>query len=163
MRRDKRGQMEIMGLAIIVILVSLAMLFAVQWMLNPSTATVQKTKQSVLAASLLTTMVGTTTDCNKRTVGELLGDCALTQGATKCADMTSCDYVRGVMGSIFNATMKKWKLNYYFHITGASSVEDMKFGSGSTPQPCKGAKQGKEYPLVVTQTYELKLYLDICG
>ncbi len=157
--KGTKGQMEIMGLAIIVILISLGLLFAVQWLLKaPPTQQTQRAKQSVLAANFLSTMLGTTTECNKRTVRDLLQDCALTQGATMCADQTSCEYVNQVMGSVFNSTMKKWNADYYFHTTGSTSTESIKFGKA-----CTGSKEGKEHPLPISPGFEIKLYLDICG
>ncbi|MEM4246721.1 MAG: hypothetical protein QXR48_00505 [Candidatus Woesearchaeota archaeon] len=154
-----KGQMEIMGLAIIIILVMLGLLFTVTWLLkSPATKPVQKAKESVLAANFLSTMLGTTTECNKRTVAELLRDCALTQGATKCGALTSCEYVHNVIEDILNSTMNVWRKDYYFHMTGSSSVESIKFG-----RECKGEKEGKIAPLPVSPRFEIKLYLDICG
>ncbi len=154
-----KGQMEIMGLAIIIILVMLSLLFTVTWLLKaPATKPVQKAKESVLAANFLSTMLGTTTECNKRTVAELLRDCALTQGATKCEALTSCEYAHNAIENIFNSTFKVWKKDYYFHMTGSLSVEGIKFG-----KECKGEKEGKISPLPVSPGFEIKLYLDICG
>jgi hypothetical protein len=162
MRRNKRSQMEIMGLAIIIILVSLAMLFAVTWMLNPKASQTQKAKESVVAANFLSAMLGTTTDCNKRTVGDLLRDCALTQGASKCEAQTSCEYANDVIGRLFNATLNTWNRDYYFHMTGAPSVEKMTF-AGKNKGPCKGAKEGKSQPFSVTPSFEISIALEICS
>ena len=151
--------MEIMGLTIIMILVMLGLLFTVTWLLkSPATKPTQQAKESVLAANFLSTMLATTTECNMRTVGELLRDCALTQGATKCGELTSCEYVKNVIDQMFNSTLKVWKKEYYFHMTGSSAVETMSFGKA-----CKGAKEGKIAPLPVSPRFEIKLYLDICG
>lgn len=156
----KRGQMEIMGLAIIVILISIGLLFAVQWMLKAPSKKVQTAKESVFAANYLSALLGTTTECNKRTVRDLLQDCALTQGATKCAEQTSCEYAHDIMEKIFDSTLEKWNYDYYFFVTGSAiEQESLKFGKG----PCKGARERKEHPLPVTPEFEIKLTLDICG
>lgn len=155
----KRGQMEIMGLAIIVILISIGLLFAVQWMLKAPSKKVETAKESVFAANYLSALLGTTTECNKRTVRDLLQDCALTQGATKCAEQTSCEYAHDIMGKIFNSTLEKWNYDYYFFVTGSAiEQESLKFGN-----VCKGARERKEHPLPVTPEFEIKLTLDICG
>ncbi len=157
MRRSK-GQMEIMGLAIIVILVALGLLFAVRWMLKAPSAGPQRVEESVLAANFLSTLLGTTTDCNKRTVRDLLQDCALTQGATKCDGVTSCDYVSGVIETVLSKTFSKWKLDYYFSMSGNSpQLEEIRFG-----KPCTGAREKKEHPLPVTPAFEITISLEIC-
>lgn len=158
MPRGKRGQMEIMGLAIIVILISIGLLFAVQWMLKaPSTAQVQRAKESVLAANFMNAMLGTTTDCNQRTVRNLLEDCAVTQGATRCGEATSCEYVQGVMQQLFDKTFNAWKYQYYFSIVGPTAISGIEFGKA-----CRGELERKVHPLPVRPGYELTLKLEIC-
>jgi len=154
----RKGQMEIMGLAIIVILVALGLMFAVQWMLQaPATKQVQRAKESVLAANFLNTMLGTTTECNKRTIRDLLMDCALTQGATKCGGATACEYADGIMQRLFRDTFEEWNLQYHFTMQGASSVAEMEFGD-----TCTGELEKKVHPLPVKPGFEISLTLEIC-
>jgi hypothetical protein len=151
--------MEIMGLAIIVILISLGLLFAVQWMLKAPQQQVQRAKESVLAANFLNTMLGTTTDCNQRTIRELLQDCALTGGVAVCPDgRTSCAKAHAVIGSLFEHTFKEWRLQHHFAMQGATPVEQLDFGT----QPCPGAREQKSHPLPVRPGFEIKLLLEIC-
>jgi hypothetical protein len=154
----RKGQMEIMGLAIIVILVALGLMFAVQWMLQqPSTKQVQRAEEATLAANFLNTMLGTTTECNKRTMRELLMDCALTQGATKCGGASACEYAEGILAQLFRDTFEEWSLRYYFTMQGASSVAEMEFG-----EPCAGELEEKVHPLPVKPGFEILLSLEIC-
>ncbi len=156
--RGHKGQMEIMGLAIIVILVSLILLFAVRWMLKPTIVEPQRAEESVLAANFLSTMLGTTTECNKRSVRDLLSDCALTQGATKCQGVSSCEYVSGIIETLLAETFGKWKLDYYLSISGNTpQINELKFG-----KPCPGAREKKEHPIPVTPALEIKASLEIC-
>ncbi len=156
--RRVRAQMEIMGLAIIIILVSLGLLFAVRWMLKAPSAEPQRAEESVLAANFLSTLLGTTTECNKRSVRDLLQDCALTQGATKCEGQSSCDYARNIIKTLLSETFDKWKLDYYFSMSGnMPQIADIKFGS-----PCPGAREKKGYPLVVTSGFDITISLEIC-
>ncbi len=156
--RHRKGQMEIMGLAIIIILVSLGLLFAVQWMLKAPQQQVQRAKESVLAANFMNTMLGTTTYCNERSVRDLLQDCALTGGITKCGDQTSCEYVQGIIQQMFDATFKQWNTKYHFAMTGATHVEQLNFGT----QPCPGEREQKKHPLPVHPGFEITLTLEIC-
>ena len=158
MRRGKKAQMEIMGLAIIVILVSLGLLFAVQFMLKAPPKQVQSAKESVLAANFLNTMLGTTTDCNKRTVRELLQDCALTGGITVCPDgVHSCEEARAIMTTLFDSTFKEWNMKYHFAMTGSTTVEGITFGTA-----CTGEREQKIHPLPGRPGFEISLALEIC-
>jgi hypothetical protein len=154
-----RGQMEIMGLAIIVILITIGLLFALIWMAKTPPAQLQRAKESVLAANFLNTMLGTTvTDCNDRTTSELLQDCALTGGINKCGEATSCERANEAIRQMLDATLKKWGLKYNLAITGMPVLEQMSFGT----EPCKGEREEKTTPLPVEIGLRASLTLQIC-
>jgi len=153
-----RGQMEIMGLAIIVILISIGLLFAVQWMLKePPTKQVQRAKEAVLTSNFLSSSLGVTTDCNQRTVGELLRDCALTGGVNKCGDQTACVKAEKVLKDLLSETLDVWGYDYYFAVKGSTHVENIKFN-----KPCPGEKESKSHPLPISAGFHASLILEIC-
>ena len=56
---QSKGQLEIFGLAIVVILIALAFLFAVQFfLLRPGTDAIQPAKEGALAANFLNSVLG---------------------------------------------------------------------------------------------------------
>lgn len=115
--------MEILGLAIVVVLIMLGVLFAVLFVLkSPDSSTEQTYKESQLSSSLVTSMLGTTTACNDATVTELLQDCAV-YSRIDCGQ-TSCDAARDAIQIMLGGTLKEWKRSYRFSITG---------GGGYTP------------------------------
>jgi hypothetical protein len=151
--------MEIMGLAIIVILVTIGLLFALIWMTKTPPAQVQRAKESVLAANFLNTLLGTAVpDCYDRTIGELLQDCALTNGINKCGDLTSCGQAQKTTQELLDGTLKKWGLDYHFTVRGTPSVEELSFST----QPCKGEREEKTTPLPVEIGLRINLTLQIC-
>jgi hypothetical protein len=154
----KKSQMEIMGLAIIVILVALGLLFVLLWVAKtPPTKQVQRAKESVLAANFMNTMLGTTTGCNQRTVRELLQDCALTGGSTPCADRTSCAFAHEAIQHMLDETFLHWHLPYHLNMSGSSQLEQFDFGA-----PCTGEREEKIHPLPVRPGFEITLVMDIC-
>ena len=159
MQSSKKSQMEIMGLVVIIILIAIGMLFAVQFLLkNPAGKPEAAVKESIVAANFLNSMLSTTTDCYGRTVRDLLQDCALTSGATDCSGINSCDYVSSQIEILLDRTISRWNKDYYFSISGAYDVEQIKFGS-----PCPGEKEAKVHPVPVRPGFEIKLALEICG
>jgi len=110
-----RGQMEIMGLTIVVILVILGILFGIRVMSRPETDLAKEFKTKTMSVNYLNVLLGTTTDCHKATFRELIQDCG--QGGTiYCGGDTagSCDYVDYYFEEIFNQTLTKINKKYYF-------------------------------------------------
>jgi len=103
-------------------------------------------------------MLSTTTDCQDRTVRDLLQDCALTSGAASCDGINSCEYAGEQINILLDRTLGKWNKEYYFSIEGAYDVEQIKFG-----EACPGEKESKTHPVPVRPGFEIKLKLEICG
>lgn len=158
--QNKQGQMEIMGLVIIIILVSIGMLFAVQFLLkNPAGRETAAVKESTVAANFLNTLLSTTTECYNRNMKELLQDCALTGGSTNCFGQNSCDYVSEQIGFLLENTIVLWNKDYYFAVSGAPDVERIFFGKECAD--CE--RETKIHPVVVRPGFEISLRLDIYG
>ena len=73
----KQAQMEIMGLAIVVVLLVLGMLFMVKFVLfKPQESYRADYTTTQLAANMINTILNTNTECNKISISELLQDAA---------------------------------------------------------------------------------------
>ncbi|MEK6849674.1 MAG: hypothetical protein AABY01_03845 [Nanoarchaeota archaeon] len=154
----RKGQMEILGLAVIVVLIMLGVLFAVFFVLRaPASNIAQTYKESQLASSLLTTMLATTTPCRGATVTELLQDCA-SAGQLTCPYGTSCDEASNAIGTMLEGTLGVWKRSYQFSITGASNTEAITFASGD----CTGERESHTNP-IPTASGALQVTLNLCA
>lgn len=151
-----KAQMEILGLAIVVVLISLALLFAVQFfLLKPVSEPAQIVKESFLAANFLNSCLGTSTACFGRSVKELLQDCAL-GGSLSCpGDINSCLYARQEIGKMLDSSLGLWKKEYFFSVSGLADS----FSIGSS---CSGEKEYEEHPVVVRPGFDILLSLEIC-
>ena len=157
-KSSKRAQMEIMGLAIIFILVIFGVLFGIRFVLKKPDADIRGGYQeSTLAANMLTAIRGTTTDCNDATVEQLLQDCA-SEKAISCDGKTSCAKADKVLEQIFKETIDVWGRSYNFSITGTFDVSQISFGQGD----CSGEKEVKTHP-VPTRAGTIVLRLEICS
>jgi len=155
----KVAQMEIMGLAIVVILIGLGMLFAVTFVLKkPAGDTAARVKESTLAANFLNTLLSTNTPCQERTVKELLQDCALTGGIVECPGGKSCEFAQSQIKQILDDTLLAWRKSYRFSVNGSPEVEKISFSGGK----CRTDREAKVHPVPVRPGFDITLRLEIC-
>lgn len=155
----KRAQMEIMGLAIVVILLVLGMTFVLRFMLNQDPIDYkQQFLQAEIASNMLNTYLKTTADnCNGLSMTELLQDCGHA-GSIYCeGGESSCTYAEQTAATVFGSTLEKWNLQYEFMVF--RSEEDPFFSLG---EACPRNKKSKTFPLP-TSSGTLFVKLDVCG
>ena len=161
---SRRAQTEIFGLVIIVILLAIGLLFAVVILTKTPTREVQKVKESVQAANFLNTMMGTTSiGCGKRSVRELLQDCALANkewvGAAICENgITTCELMRDMISTMLNQTLGEWGKKYQFYINGTEAVEQISITTGD----CTGEREGHTRPEKIRPGLDVSVTLHIC-
>ena len=160
----RKGQLEMMGLAVVVILISIAMLFAIRFVVLKEPAQYKKEYTNTqLAANMLSALLRTTiNECTDLEFRELYKDCAKSypdRGSITCdTSEDSCGYIKRKTGEILNSTLGKWHKDFEFNArTNAYSV----FRIGG----CTGAKKSKAFPTPVDPSGAVTLYvtLDICG
>ncbi|MBI2546282.1 hypothetical protein HYV81_03820 [Candidatus Woesearchaeota archaeon] len=164
-KAGRHAQMEIMGLAVIMILVSLGMLFIIQFNLNKEPSTLKKTfTQTQLASNILGSFLRTTADaCAGNSIGELLKDCAENYNTPntqlRCdANERSCDYTRETIASMFNSTLIAWGNQSYYFEARIPGQPLMKSFNGR----CTGEKESKQN-YIPTDAGTLTIVLDICS
>jgi len=162
---SRKGQTEIFGLVIIVILLAIGLLFAVVILTKTPTREVARVKESVQAANFLNTMMSTTSyNCGKRNVRELLQNCALASedwsGAAVCEDGTTntCELTDEMMKKMLDQTLKKWGKSYKFFINGTGAVEKIHAESG----PCTGEREASTRPEKIRTGLDISLTLQLC-
>ena len=151
--------MEIIGLAIVIILITLAMIFVVRFVVIKKPAEFKKAfTQTELASNMVNTFLKTTSrDCNGLSMTELLQDCAQSQAIYCENGMVSCRYVNETASLVFADTLESWNIGYEFK----AYLEEQNpiLGQGKA---CIGEKKSKLFP-IPTAARTLYVKLDICG
>lgn len=161
---SNKGQMEIFGLVVIVILLAIGLLFAIVILTKAPTREIQKVKESVQAANFLNTMMGTSSSgCGKRTVRGLLQDCAVANkewvGAALCENgKNTCELTQEMVATMLSKTLGAWGKNYRFFIKGTEAAERINASLG----PCAGEREGSTRQEKIRAGLDVELTLHIC-
>ncbi len=158
-----KSQMEIMGLAVIVILISLGIFFIIT--INKEGSNIKKSfTQTQLASNILSSMLRTTTlDCSRNSINQLLKDCAENYNSPntqlRCQNnQRSCDYLGETISYILGSTLKAWGNQSY-------SIEAKIPGQiifAESSGRCSGEKESKQ-GYIQTSAGTLTVTMDICG
>ena len=159
---NKKTQMEIMGLAIVVILIIIGMLFVVRFVMvrKPAEFKAEFT-QAQLASNMLNAFLKSNTGCSDMSITELLQDCGQSQ-SVYCSGRLSCEYVKDTAKSIFIETLEKWNYEYRFSAYFDESSPIIVVENIDVGEICTGEKKSKIFP-VPTTTRSLYTKLDICS
>lgn len=119
-RNIKKGQTEVMGLVIIVILVTIGIIFTLTQVFKSDEIEIKESFQkSQLSANLLNSISSTHTTCDY-TMKSLMQDC-VTKLRIKCiinqTELDSCQYINYAFNKILNSTLDKWDYDYIFLVT----------------------------------------------
>lgn len=110
----KKSQMEIMGLAIIMMLISVGALFYLVFALRPQSADVKKTfVHSELASNTLNAVLKVSTNCKGKSVLNLVIECT-SSIQSGCDGASSCDKAKQVIDASLSKALKPRKLDYEF-------------------------------------------------
>ena len=159
---NKKSQMEILGLAIVVVLILVATIFVVRFLvINKSHSVRNPFISSELSSNMVNAYIHTSSndDCHFSTFEELLQDCAVNQGnGIKCdSNINSCDFVKSRAIEIFSKTFDTWKIKYEFQAYVDNSNQPL-FKIGNS---CKYDKVSKNFP-IPTSIGAVYVKLDIC-
>ena len=150
--------MEILGLAIVVVLVLMATTFVVRFVvLNKPTDYRKGFISSELASNMINTFLKTDSkDCSQLSMTELLQDCAQETGFICDKGESSCTYVNSTAKYVLAKTLAKWSTKYEFLAYTENEKPFIHLGN-----PCTAEKKSKVYPVPI-KTGTMYVKLDIC-
>ena len=157
LRMTNKAQTEIIGLAIVVILLVIGMTFVIRFTLSKDPVNLKSEfYSSELASNWPNTFLNTKSEnCNELSMTELLQDCGHGKSIT-CDGKKSCDYVKDTAIEIFGKTLDVWKVEYEFKVFRIENDPLITVGN-----PCPGSKKSKTFP-IPTSSGPLSVKLDVC-
>ncbi|MBI5002178.1 hypothetical protein HZC31_02235 [Candidatus Woesearchaeota archaeon] len=167
----RRGQIEMMGLMIIVVILSLALLFVVKVVFtSEKTDTTQSYETSKLVESFVNTLFQTSSGCtDDTTIQDLLIDCAknpFSGGSITCGDgQNSCPYANATIATILSQTLDQWgyaDTGYEFVAIAPPNQQIIYYSSGNLSASMGGTTEPFALRLYPSQQ-DLNVYLCIGG
>jgi len=156
----KKSQMEIMGLAVIIILLALGMLFVVRFLILEEPNQIKKSfTQTELASNLVNSMLKTSSGCLGMTVNELLEDCAVSQVPQICeSGDNTCKFVNFSLNLIFYETLVKYGNISFNFVSYLNKDIVVQISNGD----CSGEREAK-HSYIQTDKGILTARLEICS
>jgi len=170
-RKDRRSfqtkaQMEMLGLALVVMLISVAMLFVVKFMVfeKPEEIKTDYT-ETELASNFISTLLETTVPtCRDLTFTEILQDVATSHVNTNCDPGygTTSDALEKNLTYILINTFEKWNIGYELN---ASTQSNLRTETHHLSGNCPGARTQRQFPIPVDASgaIVLDVTLSICS
>jgi len=170
-KKGKIGQIEIMGLMIIVVIIALALLFVVKVVFTPKDVDYNKDYETnKLVESFVNTLFQTTSACTDDvTIQELLIDCAkqpYSEGSIVCDNgQGACTFANEKIAEILEKTIDQWgyaATGYEFIVVAPPNVEVVYYASADLSSSLSGEVEPftlRLYP----STQDLYVYLCIGG
>ena len=167
--------MEILGLAILFVLVIFGFLLYLMFSSGEKEDTREGFLEPKMASSILNAMIKTSVKCNEGTVysiTDLLKHCADSSfGHITCSewgDQDACFISHYVITSMLTSTMGQYKLPYWLEVT-VGDGQVLRQGDGTefnwNSERCDKAKKQKKpaYQPIQLTTSTLKVMFGICG
>jgi len=159
-KQMRKGQMEVMGLAIIIILVILGILFGIQFLKEEPTEIRAEFEQKTLATSFLNTMLGTTSNCHKATFRELVQDCAQ-GGQIACpSGRNSCQEAQQDFQFMLTEVLDSRKQGYKLIAKGPGQIEQLL--TIDSDNPCEGERVAGVQNIPTRLGTPVEFILQIC-
>ncbi|MFH0979046.1 MAG: hypothetical protein V1837_07145 [Candidatus Woesearchaeota archaeon] len=155
-----KAQMEVMGLVVVIILLTIGLLLIVQFVvLKEPTQLKQRQSESQLAANFISTLLQTSTACSNYQISSLIQNCA-TRNDITCSGQSACKYVNQTISFIVNQTLVSWHKSFNLTVSGTSDTFPPR-GIVFTRGDCTGTKESKFYAIHAGSKTVI-VNLDIC-
>ncbi len=166
-QRNVKGQMEVFGLIVIVVIIALGFFFYTAFKLREKPISAQrafiyKELPNNLVVSMMDIEVA---QCPAFSVKDLLKDCA-TSKTINCAGANSCTAANTAIGAMLDVTLKQQGYPYYFSTKGLSTnpSTEIKIGTDCKTAKYKNTDAGTTLiPLYPQSTGTIVVKLDICS
>lgn len=164
---NRKAQLEIIGLVVIVLIISLAMMFYLSYASNDATSSKQSVYKTYshneLSVSFLSALSDTSV-CGDINFEDLVSDCGIRNRVICPGTKTSCEQLDEIIVTIKNETLDKWDFAYGLTINFTTSREAIEYIKYNCTRNTVGRGAPGVFPIAYYPTPgDAILELGICG
>jgi hypothetical protein len=163
--KDKKAQMEMMGIAIVVVLLLVGLALVVSFViLRPPSDIREEYVESQLASNTIGAILRTTVPECREQMDDLLIDYASGFPRIRCDEGISTEEaIEGTLDTIFNQTLYEFGTQFYFEVSVQGATEEIVVSKASegAVKDCRPREQAT-YLLPTTYGKDLNILLQIC-
>ncbi len=165
----KKSQLEVVGLIVIVILLSLALLFYLQFSLRKEPELKKTYTTAQMTENMVNTLLSTSTSCNaiENTLDVLIADCANDpdeRGRVECRPgVYSCEFVDSEIRRLLDETLNLWQRKYRLYSFLIEDPENPIFNYEKDIDKCTGDIDSSDtYTIRTTSGLIGVVLLEVC-
>ena len=163
-RSKKKGQTEIIGLVIVMVLIVMGIMFTMLFVFGKEDKGLsEEFREADLPQSMLDAILKTTSSCTGRTIDQSLSDCRTASRTINCGSTPICKAVEQDAKKILEATLEKWeypyKLSFDISNTECADSQGCVKDIQSQDFACVEYRTGSQKRNVAGQTFEMVLIL----
>jgi hypothetical protein len=154
---NRKAQIEMIGLVIIVIIIITALLIFLAYRVSRPRDTIKRAymNQEIANNMLITMTKVNVEECHNMSLANLLADCARGYYSINCIDRTSCEAANDTIRDILSHTLDAWSLAYSMEAEDAG----IKF---STPDCGPGKEKDQAFEILPLSPGQMEVTLDVC-
>ena len=116
-RIQKRGQVEIMGIALVVILITIGIVFVAKYSAKEPKKTQEEFQRRELPKTIITSLVEVRSTCNNEKMSDVMQDCALAKQFSCDGFADSCVYLQTTLKTILDDMLGRFKYDYQLQLS----------------------------------------------
>ncbi len=162
-RITKRGQIEVFGLAAIVVLISLGFFFVVKYHITDTPVSVEKEyKYDKLASEFVTAVLKVNIrECPEYTIQDVLVDCGTNKRIT-CDGISSCEIFNSTITHLANETFMKRYESFRLYTEGLALEDQANISFRGCYQNTPKGQRGKSVLAKYPQPGTISLNVELC-
>ncbi|MFW5746215.1 MAG: hypothetical protein ACOCWQ_01550 [Nanoarchaeota archaeon] len=124
-RMGKKGQTEMLGFAMVILLVSVGMLFVISFIVLRAPSDIKRVfTDKQLAVNMNDALLSATTSCNGMSFEDLITDCAENGDVVCPGGLDSCMFVQTELQHVFGQTLEVWGKSYRYQVYLQNTPEE---------------------------------------
>lgn len=172
----KKGQVEIMGIALVVILITIGIVYLAKYSTEPPKRTQEEFQRRELPKTIITSIVEVVSTCNNEKMADVIQDCGFGTSMT-CMDAnnqpfappSSCNYLKTTLKQILDNMLGRFQYSYQLRLLrGEPGVEEDLLDDPTLPDDGVTSEGFAQNPCPAFETaaqpllYDLTLELKVC-